>query len=45
MTNVKNPYETLVKLGLPCPKIPQYVSNNLKYSLFDWQKNAFERIH
>jgi type III restriction enzyme len=26
------------------PEIPAFISNNLKYSFFDWQKNAFENF-
>jgi type III restriction enzyme len=48
MTDIKNLYETIgekaFRLRLPFPEIPQYVSNNLKYSFFDWQKNAFENF-
>ena len=25
-------------------EIPQYISNNLKYNFFDWQKEAFENF-
>lgn len=45
---IKNLYETIgekaFRLRLPFPEIPQYISNNLKYSFFDWQKNAFENF-
>jgi len=48
MTDIKNLYETIggkaFNLGLHKPEIPQYISNNLKYSFFDWQKNAFENF-
>lgn len=48
MTDIKNLYETIgekaYRLRLPFPEIPQYISNNLKYSFFDWQKNAFENF-
>tara|TARA_B110000196_G_C20688434_1_gene449667 strand:- start:126 stop:371 length:246 start_codon:yes stop_codon:yes gene_type:complete len=44
----KNLYETIVekafRLRLPLPETPQYISNNLKYSFFDWQKEAFENF-
>ena len=30
--------------GIIKPKIPEYISNNLKYGFFDWQKNAFENF-
>ena len=48
MTNIKNLYETIgekaYRLRLPFPDIPEYISNNLKYSFFDWQKLAFENF-
>jgi len=48
MADIKNLYETIgeraYKLRLPFPEIPQYISNNLKYGFFDWQKNAFENF-
>lgn len=48
MADIKNLYETIgekaYRLRLPFPEIPQYISNNLKYGFFDWQKNAFENF-
>mgnify|MGYP005838634209 FL=1 len=48
MADIKNLYEIIgekaFRLRLPFPEIPQYISNNLKYSFFDWQKNAFENF-
>tara|TARA_Y100000031_G_scaffold51263_1_gene58871 strand:- start:189 stop:2957 length:2769 start_codon:yes stop_codon:yes gene_type:complete len=48
MADIKNLYETIgekaFRLRLPFPEIPAYISNNLKYSFFDWQKNAFENF-
>jgi type III restriction enzyme len=48
MADIKNLYETIgekaYRLRLPFPEIPQFISNNLKYSFFDWQKNAFENF-
>jgi len=48
MTDIKNLYETIgekaYRLRLPFPDVPTYVSNNLKYDFFDWQKNAFENF-
>jgi len=48
MADIKNLYETIgekaYRLRLPFPEIPEYISNNLKYSFFDWQKNAFENF-
>ena len=41
-------YETIdgkaFKLRLPYPEIPQYISSNLKYEFFDWQKTAVENF-
>ena len=28
--------------GITRPEIPEYISNNLRHSFFDWQKKAFE---
>lgn len=48
MADIKNLYEKIgekaFRLRLPFPEIPQYISNNLKYGFFDWQKNAFENF-
>lgn len=48
MADIKNIYETIgekaYRLRLPFPEVPQYISNNLKYRFFDWQKNAFENF-
>ena len=48
MEYIKNLYETIgekaYRLRLPFPEIPQYITNNLKYGFFDWQKNAFENF-
>lgn len=48
MADIKNLYETIgekaFRLRLPFPEIPAFISNNLKYSFFDWQKNAFENF-
>lgn len=48
MADIKNLYETIgekaYRLRLPFPEIPAFISNNLKYSFFDWQKNAFENF-
>lgn len=48
MADIKNLYETIgekaFRLRLPFPEIPAFISNNLKYSFFDWQKSAFENF-
>ena len=45
MADIKYLYEKIgsaIEFGTPLPEIPKYISNNLKYELFDWQKKAFE---
>jgi len=48
MAELKKLYEEIgdkaYKLRLPFPEIPEYISSNLKYSFFDWQKEAFENL-
>ena len=48
MSDIKNLYETIgdkaYRLKLPFPEIPKYISENLKYNFFDWQKTAFENF-
>ncbi len=48
MSDIKNLYETIgdkaYRLRLPFPEIPKYISENLKYDFFDWQKTAFENF-
>lgn len=48
MTDIKNLYETIggkaYDLGLMKPEIPTYISVNLKYDFFYWQKKAFENF-
>jgi len=34
--------KTAVEFGTPVPEVPEYVSNNLKYTFFGWQEKAFE---
>lgn len=45
MADIKYLYEKIgsaIEFGTPLPEIPKYISNNLKYEFFDWQKKAFE---
>ncbi|MEA1995824.1 MAG: DEAD/DEAH box helicase family protein [Campylobacterota bacterium] len=47
--NIKPQAEMMLKekafdYGITKPEIPQFISNNLKYSFFDWQKNALENF-
>jgi type III restriction enzyme len=41
-------YETIkakaFELRIPFPEIPNYISDNLKYEFYDWQKEAFENL-
>jgi len=32
------------ELRIPFPEIPKYISDNLKYEFYDWQKGAFENL-
>lgn len=32
------------ELRIPFPEIPTYISDNLKYEFYDWQKDAFENL-
>lgn len=36
--------EKAYRLQLPFPEIPKYISKNLKYEFFEWQKLAFENL-
>jgi len=48
MADIKYLYDTIgekaYRLRLPFPEISEYISNNLKYKFFDWQKKAFENF-
>ena len=51
MTQIKNLYETInerkagIKEFMPeVFEIPEYISNNLKYDFFDWQREAIENL-
>lgn len=48
MSDVKNLYETIPeeawKQRLAYPEIPSYISENLHFSLFDWQRTAIENL-
>jgi type III restriction enzyme len=48
MTNIKNLYESVKEeaydYGFVKPEPPKYITNNLKYEFFKWQKNAFENF-
>ena len=47
--NIKPQAEMKIKekafdYGITKPEIPEYISNNLKYGFFEWQKKAFENF-
>ena len=48
MYELKNLYDNIKEkaydYGILKPEIPNYVTNNLKYDFFDWQKKAFEHF-
>ena len=33
-----------IEFGTPKPEIPEYISSNLKYPFFDWQREAFQYL-
>jgi type III restriction enzyme len=42
MSELHEQIKSAIEFGTPVPEIPSYISNNLKYGFFDWQKSAFE---
>ncbi len=48
MPQIRYIYETIsdqaYRLGLSLPIVPKYITDNLKYELFQWQKKAFENF-
>ena len=50
MNNIRNLYETIggkayeLKIPFQVKEIPNYITNNLKHSFFDWQKSALENF-
>lgn len=42
MSELYQQIKSVIDFGTPVPEIPLYISENLKYPLFDWQKEAFE---
>jgi len=42
MAELHEQIKSAIEFGTPVPEIPEYILSNLKYSFFDWQKNAFE---
>ncbi|MEX2409986.1 MAG: DEAD/DEAH box helicase family protein [Candidatus Paceibacterota bacterium] len=44
MAELHEQIKNAIEFGTPKSKIPKYVSDNLKYDFFDWQKEAFQYL-
>ncbi|MDD2935340.1 MAG: DEAD/DEAH box helicase family protein [Candidatus Pacebacteria bacterium] len=44
MAELHEQIKNAIEFGTPKPEIPEYISNNLKYPFFDWQKEAFQYL-
>ena len=44
MAELHEQIKNAVEFGTPKPEIPKYVSENLKYDFFSWQKEAFQYL-
>jgi len=44
MAELHEQIKNAIEFGTPKPEIPDYVSSNLKYPFFDWQKEAFQYL-
>jgi type III restriction enzyme len=44
MAELHEQIKNAIEFGTPKPEIPKYVSDNLKYDFFDWQKDAFQYL-
>ena len=44
MAELHEQIKNAIEFGTPKPEIPKYVSDNLKYDFFDWQKEAFQYL-
>ena len=42
MSELHEQIRSAFEFGTPVPEIPKYITNNIKYNLFDWQKEALE---
>jgi len=42
MPELHEKIKSVFDFGTPVPEIPDYISRNLKYPFYDWQKKAFE---
>jgi len=44
MAELHEQIKNAIDFGTPKPEIPDYISSNLKYLFFDWQKEAFQYL-
>ena len=44
MAELHEQIKSAIEFGTPIPEIPEYISSNLKYPFFDWQKEAFQYL-
>lgn len=44
MAELHEQIKNAIDFGTPKPEIPKYVSENLKYDFFEWQKEAFQYL-
>jgi len=42
MAELHEQIKNAIEFGTPKPEIPKYISDNLKYDFFDWQREAFQ---
>jgi len=44
MAELHEQIKNAIEFGTPKPEIPEYISSNLKYPFFDWQREAFQYL-
>jgi type III restriction enzyme len=44
MAELHEQIKNAIDFGTPKPEIPKYVTDNLKYDFFDWQREAFQYL-
>lgn len=44
MAELHEQIKNAIEFGTQIPEIPEYISSNLKYPFFDWQKEAFQYL-
>lgn len=44
MAELHEQIKNAIEFGTPKPEIPEYVSSNLRYPFFDWQREAFQYL-